>query len=239
MIPHLSPDIKLSDLISYNPYVLLLLEHFNIQLPVQDKSIRLVCLDNNLNPELFLTFAHLYNGAMYKLQSPLSHNDIIAIVNYLKNSHKHYSEEIYPNILTTIQQMAGLNNAKEMALVPKFFVDYYNEVTEHFDYENKVVFPYVLELCEQLEHIQHVNFTTQYSVVEYREHHDDIEEKLNDLKNLLIKYLPQGNDQSVRRKLLFQLSELENDLNIHSQIEDLILIPLVAQIESQLKKKDE
>jgi regulator of cell morphogenesis and NO signaling len=116
-------------------------------------------------------------------------------------------------------------------MLEKFFTNYFEEVTEHLEYENNVVFPYVLNLDAQLTH-KNSNYTlNSYSVIEYREHHNDIEEKLTDLKNLLIKYLPVENDQQLRRKLLFCLFELEYDLNIHSQIEDTILIPLVEKME--------
>ncbi len=229
----LSSDIKLSDCITINPYLLLLLEHFDIGFPLHDKSIKIICDENHLNCELFLIFANLYNGHQYIPKTPLSYNDTQAIINYLKKSHNYYSEEIYPNILITINQMAELNNFKEMALVPKFFIKYFNEVIEHFDYENNVVFPYILELNEHIKAKTQNEKKSKYSVLEYKEHHNDIEEKLNDLKNLLIKYLPQKNDQSIRRKLLLLLSELEYDLNIHSKIEDFILIPLVAQMESR------
>ena len=70
-----------------------------------------------------------------------------------------------------------------------------------------------------------------YSVIKYRDRHNDIEEKLTDLKNLLIKYLPQKNDQQIRRKLLFSLFELEFDIHIHTRIEESILIPLVEKLE--------
>ncbi len=231
---YLTPDLKMSDVVVNNPYLLLLLEHFGINIPLQDKSINAICVENDVNTELFLTFANLFNGVQYTPKVPFSFNDTTTIITYLKNSHKYYSDEIYPNILGAIKQMAEVNNHKEMALVPKFFVDYFNEVTEHLDYENEVVFPYVLDLFEQVKDLKQTVGKIQYSVVEYKEHHNDIEEKLNDLKSLIIKYLPQKNDQSVRRKLLFLLSELEYDLNIHSKIEDLILIPLVAEMESHL-----
>lgn len=233
---YLTPDLKMSDVILNNPYLLLLLEHFGIDVPLQDKSLNTVCEENNLNTELFLTFANLYNGVKYTPKVPLSFNDTHAIINYLKNNHKFYSEEIYPNILSTINQMAEVNNYKEMALVPKFFVDYFNEVSDHLDYENRVVYPYVLDLYEQIKNLKYTKKKTKYSVVEYKEHHNDIEEKLNDLKNLLIKYLPQKDDQELRRRLILSLFELEYDLNIHSQIEDLLLIPLVAKMESHLNK---
>ena len=231
---NLTPDFKMSDVILNNPYLLLLLEHFGIEVPLQGRALSEVCKQNKVNIELFLTFANLYNDVHYTPKTPLTINDTLSIIDYLKNSHKFYSEEIYPNILSTIKQMAEVNDHKEMALVSKFFVDYFNEVREHLNYENTVVFPYILHLYKQIKDTSQTGEQTQYSVMEYKEHHNDIEEKLNDLKNLLIKYLPQKNDQTIRRKLLFLLSELEYDLNIHSKIEDMILIPLVSEMESNL-----
>jgi regulator of cell morphogenesis and NO signaling len=231
---YLTPDLKMSGIIQNNPYLLLLLEHFGIDVPLQEKTIMKVCSEVKLSTELFLTFANLYNGVEYNPTTPVSINDTNSIINYLKNSHKFYSEEMYPNILSTIKQMAKVNSYKEMALVEKFFIDYFTEVSEHLAYENKVVFPYILTLYEQIESLKILE-KTNYSVKEYKDHHNDIEEKLNDLKNLLIKYLPQENDQAIRRKLLLELSELEYDLNIHSKIEDMILIPLVANMEEELK----
>jgi regulator of cell morphogenesis and NO signaling len=128
-------------------------------------------------------------------------------------------------------------NQEEIVLIEKFFNEYFNEVVEHLNYENQVVFPYVNNLYNQWQGNPPDDFVdSKYSVEEYREHHDDIEEKLSDLKNLLIKYLPARNDQSARRKLLVHLFELESDLAIHSQIEDKVLIPLVSQLEKHVKR---
>ncbi len=231
---YLSSDLKMADVVLNNPYLLLTLEHFEIDVPLHDKSLSTICKEHNLNPELFLTFANLYNGVRYTPSVPLSIYDTKAIVDYLKNSHKFYTEEIYPNILSTIKQMAEVNTFKEMALVQKFFIDYFNEVTEHLEYENKIVFPYVSGLYEQIVNSKESEIKAKYSVLEYKDHHNDIEEKLNDLKNLLIKYLPQKNDHYLRRRLILSLFEFEYDLNVHSQIEDLILIPLVTEMESHL-----
>jgi regulator of cell morphogenesis and NO signaling len=230
-------DSKMSELIMGNAYILLLIEHFGIQLPFQDKTINEVCEQNNINTELFLTFANLYNGIKYKSQTSFHYKESYTIVGYLRNSHNYYSEEIYPSILRIIKDMHNANDFKEMELVEKFFIEYFNEVKEHLDYENNIVFPYIIKLYEQIKHKKLPEYIINYSVKEYKEHHNDIEEKLNDFKNLLVKYLPLQNDQFFRRKLLFRLNELEFDLSIHSQIEDLILIPLVAEMELQIKKQ--
>ena len=67
-------------------------------------------------------------------------------------------------------------------MIGKFFDKYFMEVTEHLDYENDVVFPYVPNLNNLLTRKNYDNAVSSYSVTQYREHHDDIEEKLTDLR---------------------------------------------------------
>jgi regulator of cell morphogenesis and NO signaling len=126
-----------------------------------------------------------------------------------------------------IEEFNKINTQAEILMIGKFFDEYISEVKEHLNYEDDVVFPYVTSLNNRLNNNDSPSEPSLYSVTEYREHHDDIEEKLTDLKTLLIKYMPQKNDQQLRRKLLLCLFELEYDLNIHSQIEETLLIPMV------------
>jgi regulator of cell morphogenesis and NO signaling len=131
--------------------------------------------------------------------------------------------------------MNELNESTEIILLERFFNEYCKEVTEHLAYEDLVAFPFILNLHSHLTEKPSEKYLQSYSVADYKEHHNDIEEKLTDLKNLLIKYLPQKEDQQIRRKLLFNLFELEFDLNIHSRIEDKILVPLVELMERNLR----
>lgn len=231
---YFTPDLKICDIIPDNSYLLLFFEHFGITLPIQDKSLETVCKENGLSLKMVLTFANLFNGVTLVSDPELSFDDTKAIILYLKNSHEFYSGEIYPDILNTIEHMAEVNDSSEMSLVKKFFTNYFSEVNEHLDYENKVVFPYVLDLYDQIKNGEHGKKRKEYSVVQYRDQHNDIEEKLDDLKKLLIKYLPQKNDRILRKKLLYSLFELDYDLTVHSQIEEFILIPLVEKMESYL-----
>jgi regulator of cell morphogenesis and NO signaling len=231
------PDMKASEIIINNPYLILMFEHFEIKLEVREKTIEQICSENNINHRLFLTIANLFNGYKPHPITEYISADIQVIIKYLGNSHKYYIKEIYPQIQQYIKEILKINTHPEILMLEKFFNNYFIEVAEHLEYENNTVFPYVLNLDTQLTN-NNINYTlNSYSVVEYREHHNDIEEKLTDLKNLLTKYLPIENDQHLRRKLLFSLFELEYDLNIHSQIEDTILIPLVEKMEKLRIKK--
>jgi regulator of cell morphogenesis and NO signaling len=233
--PYLTENLNVSELVLDNPRILLLLEHFNIHVPFQEMTIREICKENMLNPGLFLMLANLYYDNSYHSTIQFSFADIPSILRFLKNSHVYYTEEMYPGIRIIIKQMNELNNRKEMELVEKFFNDYFNEVTEHLNYEDEIAFPYMKSLHEHIFNRQPLDKLVSYSVHEYKDHHNDIEEKLNDLKNLLIKYLPGKNDQKLRRHLFNNLTELEYDLNIHGKVEDRILIPLVEEMELNVK----
>lgn len=231
-------DLKVSDIIFDNTYFLLMLEHFGIDLALHEKTIGQICNEYNINLELFLTISNLYNGFKPSPTADYSFNDIQIIINYLKKSHLYYLNEKYPQIRGYIEKIHEINNHKEIVLVENFFVKYFNEVSEHLDYENRIAFPYILNLLNQIEQKKEDN-ECNYSIKEYKEHHNDIEEELADLKNLLIKYLPHNNDHQIRRKLLFSLFELEFDLTIHTLIEDLILVPIAEKMEQYIKHENE
>lgn len=230
-------EMKIADLISGNPYLLMMLEHLEIDLEVRDKTIGQVCTENNIDTDLFLTIAGLFNGIKSAAATDYTSGNIHTIIRYLEKSHEYYLNEKYPQIREYIEEINRKNDHAEILMLGKFFDKYFVEVIEHLDYENEVVFPYVLNLDKLLNSKDPGSYTPAYSVTEYREHHDDIEEKLNDLKNLLIKYMPQKDDRQIRRKLLLCLFELEFDLNIHSRIEESILIPLVEKMEQHAEKK--
>lgn len=233
----ITSEMKTSDIIIDNPYLMLMLEHFNIDIAIHEKTIEKLCVENEINTDLFLTIANLFNGRKPLQKMEYSAEDIKAIINYLKNSHKYYLDEKYPKIKEYIDQIHQVNNHPEFMMVGKFFDEYFIEVTEHMNYENNVVFPYVLNLNNLINHKNENDKIISYSVTEYKKRHNDIEEKLTDLKNLLIKYFPKQNDQKLRRHLVFCLFELEFDLKIHSKIEDSILIPLVETMENLAKGK--
>jgi regulator of cell morphogenesis and NO signaling len=224
-------EMKIADIIIANPYLILGLDHLGIDMEVREKTVEDICVENHVSSELFMIIVNLYNGYKPSPIADYSFDDIQTIIKYLKSCHRYYLEEKYPMINQYIGMINSINDHPEILMIGKFFDKYFKEVIEHLDYEDDVVFPYVLGLNDQLALKSPINSTANYSVTEYREHHNDIEEKLIDLNNLLIKYIPQKNDRQIRRKLLLILFELEYDLKIHSLIEETILIPMVEKME--------
>lgn len=225
----ISPHMKMADIMEENPYIMLMMQHFEMDYCVHDLSVSDICAQYSISETLFVTVANLYNGMKPKNRIDFSENDVLQMVRFLKNSHNYYRSDKYPQISSYIQQLQENHSEKELKLLEKFFNEYFTEVLEHLDYEDNVAFPYFISLLKQEKYGDKRDV---YSSKEYSEHHTDIELKLKDLKNLLLKYVKIDNDLNLRRKLFYALFELEYDLYIHSLIEETILIPLGVSIES-------
>nr|WP_321357678.1 hemerythrin domain-containing protein [uncultured Draconibacterium sp.] len=223
---YIQENIKMSKLLFSHPQLILMLERFEIKLGVREKTVEDICRDYEISPKVFLMVANLNINTSYRHDLNFNAQEIKQIVKYLTQSHAYFSDEVFPEIIQNIHSMSEYSQKPEMQLVERFFNEYKHEVDQHFDYENNTVFPYILNLID-------ANASENYSVIDYREHHDDIQEKLDDLKKLLIEHLPQKADNNLRRKILFALFDLDSDLQIHAKIENEILIPQVEQLEKQ------
>jgi regulator of cell morphogenesis and NO signaling len=225
---YITPDMKMADLVFENPALLLLMEHFELDFIVHDKTVARICSENQISQAVFISFGNLYNGFHPGNQEQFTENDICTIIRFLKNSHTYYQVEKYREIKGYINELTISNNTPEVRMVEKFFHEYFEEVDEHLAYEEKTAFPFFCQIAGE----NTISGSGTFSAREYMDHHSDIETKLADLKNLLLKHVQIKDDRKLRRRLLLSLFELEFDLKIHSVIEETILIPLIDQIET-------
>ena len=223
--------MKMVDLIEGNPSFLLFMQHFEIDFRVDELTVSEICNKYDISETLFTSVANLYNGVRSKQDVSLSGKDILQIIEFLRNSHIYYRECKYPDIKSYILQLQKENSSKELLLLEKFFNTYFQEVIEHLDYEDNVAFPYFTELVTN----NNIPCDGKYSANVYHEQHSDIELKLTDLKNLLLKHINISHSLNLRRRLLTALLELEFDLYVHSMIEETILVPAGSILEKECK----
>lgn len=217
------------DLINENYSLLLLLQHFNIDFAVNNKTVEELCHENKISLPAFIIIGNMYNGFYPEEKDVSQINHISSVLTFLKNSHKFYIEDKYPELKLYIEKLRQKQSGKDFQLIESFFNDYFDEVLEHLKYEEKTAFPYFLSLFDNTEKVK----SNTFSANEYRHHHTDIETKLTDLKNLFLKHIKIKNNANLKRKFLNTLFELEFDLTIHSIIEEKILIPMAEKIEAE------
>ncbi len=233
---YISPESKITDIIQNNPNLLLVFEHFGFSYEYNNKTLKEICNLYEVNTDLVITVTNLFNGHGINKSVNFSKENVVSIIKFLKSNHNYYGTEKIPMLKELINKMIEVNDHPKILLVNKFFESYYTEVIEHFNYENNVVFPYALELLNKtkLSFNEEVE-KTGFSIQVFKENHEDIEEKLQDLINLLLKYLPVKNDMRIRRELLLGIFELEQNLYIHRLIEDNILVPMLEEAEKRLR----
>jgi regulator of cell morphogenesis and NO signaling len=72
-----------------------------------------------------------------------------------------------------------------------------------------------------------------YNITQFEHNHSNINEKLSDLSNIIIKYLSQETTSKLRFEILGLIHFISNDLQKHSNIEDKLLVPLVSKLEAR------
>lgn len=218
-------DLKMADLIQTDYKLLLLLERFGMTLGFGDKTIASYCKECQVQASLMVMICNIYSFEHYLPgNEDIAELDVQQLLRYLQRSHTYYLE----NRIKAIEENLFLickdcGNATSVVL-KRFFEEYKNEVIHHFEYEENTVFPYIL-------HRKAGKPSNGYSIEIFEQNHTNIEDKLNDLKNIIIKYLPDRSENRKRIHILFSIFSLEEDLEKHTLIENKILIPLVQKLE--------
>ena len=105
-----------------------------------------------------------------------------------------------------------------------FYKEYKAEVEEHFAHEERDVFPHIRALMGGER-------DTTYSIDKFIATHSDIEGKLDDLLNIVFKYLPPQVDDDNVMDVVDDILRLREDLKKHTFIEEKIMVPLVQHLE--------
>lgn len=220
-----SEKMKVADLVLANYRLLFVFPSFNLNLDLGEGTVKRICEKNGISTSLFLLVCNLYTfDDYYPNTNTLTHIPLNDLMKYLKNSHRDFLENRLTKVISRILDLINYCCLKNGKTLVKFCEKYRQEVIAHFDYEEQVVFPYIQSLLDGEK-------TSNYNIKEYERNHSDLDAALNDLKNILIKYLPPECTIEKCRDALIDLFLFEFDLSKHTSLEEQILIALVEQIE--------
>lgn len=219
--------MKVADLVATDNKLLTILQRLGIRLGFGEVTVQGLCNSYDISTDLFLEICNICTYRCHEPQtSALNEHDIKKITTYLRASHKYYSEHGFPTIHNKIHMLVEELDNVSRRLIDRFYDDYDSEVNNHLKYEEEVVFPYIETVLKKSD-----RGNMPYKISKFEENHSNINEKLNDLKNIIIKYLPEEHATALRYEILSDIYTLENDLRLHSLIENKLLIPLVEIME--------
>ncbi|HEX2394001.1 MAG TPA: hemerythrin domain-containing protein [Bacteroidales bacterium] len=235
------PNMKMADVIHMNYHLLQIILRFGINLGFGDKSIRQVCNDYEIDVDFFLEIINSYHHKQYSPKKHLRGFSLKLIVDYLRKSHDYYLKSKIPELSELLMRIATLPDndpGNSIRLIDQFFNEYRTELEIHIQREEDKVYPYIFRIekayLNKKAEKEIVESIKEYSIDDFERDHDNVEDKLLDLKNILIKYLPVPVDPRLSQSILFELFRLEVDLRDHARIEDKILVPKVRYMERWL-----
>ena len=226
-ITSISPAMKMAELLDVNFSTLGVFSRFGMSFGFGEATVKEVCDSIGIDAETFLIICKVYAFEGYRPSREQMENACLEdIVKYLRLSHTYYMGTMIPALAQALEDMIEPCEQMRKKVIWKFFADYKEELAKHFDYEETTVFPYVEAMIDSRER-------EPYTIGEYEKNHSNVEEKLEDLKQLVLMYKPlQCNSQNTFR-VLFYLYNLESDLERHTFIEDGILVPVVSRMEEE------
>ena len=223
-------DDKMISIIRDNYNILQSLGSFGINLGFGDKTVREVCEEQQVDTYTFLAVVnYTING--YKEYDNADRLSLPTLLHYLKASHVYYIDFQLPFIRKELVE--ALDETDNLArLILKLYDDYAHSITNHMRYEEKMVFPYVQALIDG-------NANTTFDIETFSKHHVQVDQKLKELKSIIIKYLPSdGLHNNQLSATLYDIYNNEEWLAHHSEVEEEIFIPAVRNEERKLKQND-
>lgn len=224
------PSDKMVTLIKDNCSVLQALSSFGISLGFGDKTVSETCQMNGVDTYTFLAVVnYTINGnGSFENDEQIS---VPTLLHYLKASHAYYLDFQLPFIRRELQESIIEDDALGM-LIMRLYEGYAQEIRRHMKYEEKTLFPYVESLLEGRP-------MNDYNVETFSKHHEQTDQKLRELKLMIIKYLPA--DTKHNNQLTATLYDIYNNeewLRQHAEVEDQIFTPAIKRLERMVKQDD-
>ena len=218
--------MKMADLVEKDFHLLGLLSRFGIEQRFGDASVEQICETADVDPDTFLLLCEVYSSPEFRPDDDMLRAcSITDILRYLHQSHDYYVNRSLSDLAIALRQLSEPCSDTQKQVIHRFFSDYRTELERHFELEEKTVIPYVRNLLRG-------NHNTNYTIDRFEDNHAQIDETLSDLKNLIMKSLPDVCDNRQRIAVLLSIYHLEQDLDHHTCIEDDVLVPMVRMLES-------
>lgn len=211
--------MKMADMIASNYDLILMLPRFGIPLGFGEKSVKEVCRERGVDENFFLTVCNIYSFDDYRPDDEeVAAIDHRLVVEHLQASHRYYIEERLPHMQHHLDHVAESAGDQSSAVLKKYFADYCREVRDHVRREER-------NLISMLDTLSDGEPLSKAVTDHYVKSHDNIKDKLSDLTQIIYKYIPGERLNEEMMELVFDIMQLSRDLEKHSMIEELLLMP--------------
>jgi len=240
MLP-IQSNQKITEIISLDYKLIPVLSRLGISFGFGNETIEEYCIKQNMDVHFALEILNSYHNPNYFPSNRLTEFKTELIIQYLLRSHQYFLYKKIPDISILINELIADGKDKSIqnvSLLNNFFKEYLHEIELHFNEEEVNVFPYIRELQISVTNktcsVELTEKIKEQSIIKFEKDHSNLEDKIHDLKNLIMKYFPPIINQYISQKLLLELFRFEKDLSDHARMEDQVLIPKVKILEQEV-----
>lgn len=209
--------------------ILPVLSRFSIPLGFGAKTIGEVCDDAGIDTSTFLLVVnYILSGQLPEYNKTI--DTAVGIVDFLHNSHDYFMGYKFPHIRSNLISALDESHSDINPAIIHFFDEYVDLSKKHFEYEETYVWPYIRNL-------KNGKRSECYNIGIFHRNHEETGEKLSDLKNIILRYYTTSMPNKMYDALV-DIYNCEEDLNSHRDIENKILIPMIADIEKNIDSEN-
>lgn len=222
------PSDKMCDLICENYTLLQVLSRFELPLGFGEKTVEEVCRENGVDCSTFLSVVNFILNGCNQMVDDLGQISVPSLMKYLRQSHHYFLDFYLPFIRRKLIEAIDCSSEHKIAfLILRFYDEYVGEVRKHMAYEDENVFTHVDNLL--------AGRPVRYHIRTFARRHGAIDAKLTELKNVIIKYYPEGEKNLLLNSALQDIFSCEQELSAHCKVEDLLFTPAVSELERKAR----
>lgn len=219
---------KMAELIGQDYSLLQVMSRFNIPLGVGEKSVDEICHENHVDTNTFLAVLNFVgNNCDHRFIAKPEELSLKSLMGYLQEAHNYFLNYTFPTIRRKLIEAINCSaDDKITFLIIKYYDNFVEEVREHLDYENSTIFPHVNALL--------TGKSTNFDINSFDTEHDESAgDKLNELKNIIIRYHHTPDANHALHGVLFDIFNCDAELKAHGLVEEHLFIPAVRLLEER------
>ena len=231
--------MTLAEIVTENIKAAVVFEEYGLDFCCKGKrSLTEACAEKNVN------FGDVINSlSELEVRGPsLRINDWTPdfLVDYIINNHHQYIRRMIPTISLHADKVASVHgqNHPETIWIADLFLGVREELENHMMKEERILFPYIKQLCEAQENNKQVTpppFGTIRSPISMMEaEHTNAGEALYKIRELSDNFDFPVDACNTFKALYSELKEFEEDLHKHIHLENNVLFPTSIELEEEL-----
>ncbi|MGF2412475.1 iron-sulfur cluster repair di-iron protein [Ferruginibacter sp.] len=228
----------LATIVTQNHQTVPVLEKYNLDFCCKGKrTLQQACEEKGISVEKLLLELEGSKDTTTKVL-PFTEMSYEQLISYILIHHHFYVKQSMPTILFRIEKVATKHGDRYpyMVKVLEIFNAINEDMTQHMQKEEMILFPRIKEVGQLLSNDQKTGLGETYitgpvNVMETE--HDHAGEMLYEIRQLTNNYTPPVDACTTFKVCLAELKEFEEDLHKHVHLENNLLFPLAEKMLSE------